>query len=216
MKAKCGLLVIFSLFMVSRVNAELPVYISIDTSGGYSITGESFSLENEITLGKNFDILSGLYIEGGNWLGFDEEFSDEIFLGAGIALFPWLSLSLRPVLAVAPEIGFYLNPGAALSWEFEDAGITLSDDNNFFIYLPDGEFEYANTFEFAVSFEISRSASFNLGLSNDFAWAGEIQEGLSAGAGMEIRFFSFALYYDLGLLPEVEHGLSLNIAFNFN
>ena len=215
MKTKIGMLLLFGLLLVSRVPAELPFYLSIDTSGGYSFTGEAFFIENQVTLGKNFDVLSGLFVEGGNGLGYDEEFSDEIFLGAGISFFDWLNFSLYPVLAVAPEVDFYLCPALTFSWEFEDAGITLSDANELAIYVLYGEIEYANTFDFNVSFDIARNTSFNIGLSNQFGWAGEIAESVSAGLGMDISFFSFALNYDFGILPEIDHGMGLDISFYF-
>lgn len=203
------------MLLVPRVSADLPVYIGVDASGGYSITGETFFIENQVTVGKQFDVLSGLYVEAGNWLGYDEEFSDEIFLGAGISFFDWLAFSLYPVLAVAPEADFYLVPALTFSWEFEDTGISLSDDNEFSLYVLDGEAEYINTFEFNVSIEVARNASLNIGLSNQFGWAGEVAEDISAGLGLEISFFSIALHYDLGIVPEIDHGMGLDISFYF-
>ena len=70
-------------------------------------------------------------------------------------------------------------------------------------------------FEFNVSFDIAGKVSVNMGLSNQFGWAGEVTEDLSAGVGLEIAFFSFALHYDLGIVPEIDHGMGLDISFYF-
>jgi hypothetical protein len=194
-----------------------PWYASVEAEGDYWLSSRALSCEAQVSCGRNFRGRAHPFLEGGLWTGYeDEEWSNELSLGAGIRPLEWLSIGLSPVFVAGPELDFYLRPSVELSWEFDDAGISVSDVNECSYYVASGEIEYTNDLSCDMSFDISRRASLIPGVSNEFGWSGEVSEEVRVRLGFEARRLGLGLHYAATLAPAVEHAIGIELSYSLD
>jgi hypothetical protein len=202
------------LLLTSAASGQSPWYMSIEAGGDHGFTNRASSAENEITIGRKFNVPLNFFVEGSNRVDYEDAWSDELSLGAGIRFFDRLAFSLHSVFVVAPGFDLIIKPALGLSWEFEDAGLCLNDLNECPVYVLSGEVEYENLFDCELSLDITRKAFLLLGISNDFLWDGEISEVLKPSVGFEAGRFSMRMIYGLSSAPTLGHSLGVELAYS--
>jgi hypothetical protein len=225
MKVKVFLLVCAALLCVGGLAfAELPVSVTVDTTGSYSITGQSFALETDASLMKGLNILSGGYVHLGHNFFYEGMVTDTPYIGFGVNPIPYLtgyvytSLMLSHMPAGTSET-LILSPGLTGMYTFESIGLTISDDNCFNFYLPGLSWDYINTLNVSWSFGLSDAASLVIGVENELyivpAPPVSVTDTITVSAGVEAAPLAFALQYGLVVTPAIDHSIGVNMAFSF-